>query len=81
MKLKLIIAILFLMLPVFYLIYAVVAESMKERREAKEAKKKGITIDTGKPKYTYSVWSVLSGILIAIPVLIYELFFKRPKRY
>lgn len=81
MKPKLIFAIVFSMLPVFYIIYAVIAESIKERRERREAKEKGITIDdTGKPKYTYSFWSVLSGIFLIIPMLIYEAF-KRNKRY
>jgi hypothetical protein len=74
---KLIVAIAILLIPVFVIIYAVVAESIKERRERKE---KGTTT-TDKPKHTYSVWSVLSGILIAIPVFFYELFIKRTKRY
>jgi hypothetical protein len=82
MKVKTILAILFLMLPYLCGIYATIAVSIKERRERREAKEKGITIDdTGKPKYTYSFWSVTSGILFIIPMIIYEAFFKRIKRY
>jgi hypothetical protein len=82
MDVRLILAvIIFIVLPVFTLVHAVIAESIKERKEAREAKEKGIVLDTtGKPKYTYSFWSVLSGILMIIPALIYGAF-KRNKRY
>jgi hypothetical protein len=45
------------------------------REHNKDAKEKG-TSEKG-----YTVWSVIAGILVAIPVLFYELFIKRPKRY
>ncbi|MET0245101.1 MAG: hypothetical protein ABW174_16605 [Flavitalea sp.] len=74
---KLIIACIIAMIPVIVIFYAVIAENIKEKREKKE---KGI-VAVVKPKYTYSFWSVISGIIIAIPVMIYELFIKRTKRY
>jgi hypothetical protein len=82
MDFRLILAIvIYIVLPGSYLVYAIVSVNLKERRERREAKEKGITIDdTGKPKYTYSFWSVTSGILLIIPMFILEIF-KRPKRY
>ena len=78
---RMIIAIIVLLvLPAFYIIYVLIAGAIDDRKKASEAKKQGITLDTGKPKYTYSFWSVLSGILMIIPALFFEAF-KRNKRY